>query len=102
MAHELTGTGVGGRRGRDEEQKHWGHSRVWTHVRTHEAQTQTHPQTTATPAAHPGLPLSLPVPCTVIVLIFILVEEAEALQGMFHCDAEAGSPAAGQALSLLG
>lgn len=53
----------------------------------------------------PLFPLTLPfspVPRTVIVFIFILVEEAEALQGMLHSDAETGGPASSQALSLLG
>lgn len=44
----------------------------------------------------------LPVSRTIHVFIFILIEEAEALQSMFHSDTQAGGPAASQALSLLG
>lgn len=44
--------------------------------------------------------LALPGPSTVI-FIFIIIEEAEALQGMFHRDAKTGGPASGEALSLL-
>uniref|UniRef100_A0A4X1ULD8 Uncharacterized protein n=1 Tax=Sus scrofa TaxID=9823 RepID=A0A4X1ULD8_PIG len=45
-------------------------------------------------------PLS-PISRTVIVFIFILIEEAEALQGMLHSDAKTRGPASSQALSLL-
>lgn len=43
-----------------------------------------------------------PVPRTIIVFVFILVEETEALQGMLHSDAKTGGPAASKTLSLLG
>ena len=52
-----------------------------------------------------GTPLTSspsPVSRTIDVFIFILIEEAEALQGMLHSDTKAGGPAASEALFLLG
>lgn len=62
----------------------------------------TWPHLTNSPRLTPSHLAPSPVSRTIIVFIFILIEKAEALQGMLHSDAKTGGPAASQALSLLG
>jgi hypothetical protein len=89
---------------------------TWSHLATsHPAFLPTHlllcltslylfPFISPCPTKFPVLPClaASPVPGTIVVFIFIIIEEAEALQGMLHSDAKTGSPASSQALSLLG